>query len=56
MTWFRARRRMSAAEAVAKEGVGKESVKAHLSRNLRVDFLVSIIFDLNFWNRSACEV
>jgi len=36
---------MSAAEAVAKEGVGKESVKAHLSCNLRVDFLVSIIFD-----------
>ena len=44
MTRF-ARRKMSAAETEAKEGVGKESVKAHLSRNLRVNFLVLIIFD-----------
>ncbi len=33
-------------EAEAEDAVvGKESVKVHLSRNLRVDFLVSIIFD-----------
>ena len=48
MRWFRARCKMSAAEAEeAQDAAGKEGVKDHLRCNLRVrvDILVSITFD-----------
>ena len=49
MRWFRARRRMSAAEAKeAQDVAGKKSVEVDLTRNLRVGprrLPVSITFD-----------